>query len=62
MVWHDESLVFGFLPSGLAYHAAYSIVAAVLWALAIKFAWPHKLEAMAEDEVAPAKSETETTA
>jgi hypothetical protein len=46
--WDDSTLVFGFMPTGLAYHALYSILAASLWALAIKFAWPHHLEALAE--------------
>ena len=37
-------LVFGFLPVGLAYHAAYCIAAAALmWALT-RFAWPRHLE------------------
>ena len=48
--WDDDSLVFGFMPVGLFYHAMYSIVAACLWVAAIKFAWPHHLEKMAEGE------------
>lgn len=41
-------LVFGFLPVGLFYHAAYSLAAAALmWAL-VRFAWPARLEAGAE--------------
>lgn len=47
--WDSDMLVLGFLPIGLAYHAAYSVVAACLWALAIKIAWPHHMEAMAEE-------------
>lgn len=43
--WTDKRLVFGFLPVGLAYHAAYSIAAAILMALVVHFAWPHRLEA-----------------
>lgn len=38
--WNDSTLVFGFMPIGLAYHAGISITAAVLWALAIKYCWP----------------------
>jgi hypothetical protein len=35
-------LVFGFLPIGLAYHAAYCLAAALLmWALTT-FAWPRE--------------------
>jgi len=51
--WDDPTLVFGFLPMGLAYHALYSILAACLWALACKIAWPHHLEAMAKESVEP---------
>jgi len=39
-----EPLVFGFVPIGLAYHAAYSIAAAVLMWIFVKFAWPAHLE------------------
>ncbi len=40
--WWDDSdtLVFGFVPVGLAYHAILSLAAALLWALAVKFCWP----------------------
>ncbi|MEX2261688.1 MAG: DUF3311 domain-containing protein [Bryobacteraceae bacterium] len=37
-------LVFGFLPIGLFYHACYSIAAAMLMALLVKYAWPSHLE------------------
>lgn len=39
-----EPLLFGFMPIGLAYHAAYSFVAAALMWLLVKFAWPAHLE------------------
>jgi uncharacterized oligopeptide transporter (OPT) family protein len=39
-----EPMVFGFLPVGLAYHAGYSIVAALLMAVLVKVAWPKHLE------------------
>ena len=48
--WDDSSLVFGFLPKGLAYHALYSIVAATFWGLVVKFAWPEHLEKWADAE------------
>ncbi len=40
--WWDDSdtVVFGFVPVGLAYHAFLSLAAGVLWALAVKFCWP----------------------
>jgi hypothetical protein len=37
-------LVFGFLPVGLFYHAAYSVAAAGLMALLVKLAWPGHIE------------------
>ena len=37
-------LVFGFLPIGLWYHAAYSLLASALMWLLVKFAWPKSLE------------------
>ena len=39
-----EPLLFGFLPVGLAYHAGYAILAVVMMALLVKFAWPTELE------------------
>lgn len=37
-------LVFGFVPIGLAYHAAFSVAASfVLWLL-VTYAWPSHLE------------------
>ena len=39
-----KPLIFGFLPIGLAYHAAYSILAAITMAMLVKFAWPKHLE------------------
>jgi hypothetical protein len=41
-----EPLVFGFLPIGLAYHAGYSILAAILMAILVKVAWPKHLESV----------------
>ena len=41
-------LVFGFLPVGLAYHAAYCVaIAGVMWLL-VRYAWPSHLEEAAE--------------
>ena len=39
-----EPLVFGFLPIGLAYQAAYSILASITMAILVRFAWPKHLE------------------
>ena len=42
--WDDGTAMFGFMPTGLAYHALYSLLAAGLWALACVIAWPRELE------------------
>lgn len=47
--WDNANLVFGFLPVGLAYHAAYSVVAATFWAVVMKVAWPTRLEEWADE-------------
>ena len=55
--WDNKTLVFGFMPIGLFYHAAFSVVAGLTWALAIKVAWPAEIEAWAaEGEEGPARS------
>ena len=46
--WDNASLILGFMPIGLAYHALYSIVAATFWGIVMKVAWPHELEEWAE--------------
>ncbi|MCS5540400.1 MAG: hypothetical protein VYA46_01720 [Verrucomicrobiota bacterium] len=46
--WDSSQLVFGFMPVGLAYHAAYSVMAAIFWGIVIKVAWPDGLEEWAE--------------
>lgn len=46
--WDNTSTVLGFLPVGLAYHAGFSLAAALLWASAVWFAWPSDIEAWAE--------------
>lgn len=39
-----DPLVFGFLPIGLAYHAAYTVAVAGLMWLLVRHAWPAHLE------------------
>ena len=36
--------VFGFLPIGLAYHAGFSILCAIMMFVFVRFAWPEHLE------------------
>ena len=38
--WEDDTLVFGFVPMALAFHAALSVAAAVSWLFVVRFAWP----------------------
>ena len=35
--WEDDTLVFGFIPMGLFYHACISVAASITWFLATKF-------------------------
>jgi hypothetical protein len=46
-LWTDKTLLFDFLPIGLAYQAGFSILAAVTMALVVRYAWPSELEATA---------------
>jgi hypothetical protein len=49
-----EPLVFGFLPIGLAYQAGYSILASIMMACLVHWAWPKHLEAVkAENPARP---------
>jgi len=58
--WTDRTMVFGFMPVGLFYHACFSLAAALVWLMAVKFAWPREIEAWADeqdgDAPAPASS------
>ena len=46
--WDDPTLVLGFVPVGLAYHALYCVVGSILWYLMITYNWPHEAEEFAE--------------
>jgi hypothetical protein len=48
--WDDRSLVFGFIPIGLAYPAGISLLAALAWALVVRFSWPTHLEEWADGD------------
>jgi hypothetical protein len=44
-LWREaRPLVFGVLPAGLAYHAAYTLAVPLLMAFLIRRAWPSHLE------------------
>jgi hypothetical protein len=51
--WRDATLVFGFVPVGLAYHLGYSILASVVMAVLVRRAWPAHLEALAARDGTP---------
>ena len=53
-----EPLVFGFVPIGLAYHAGYSLVAAMTMAVLVRFAWPGHLEDAAAAPLTESKAGT----
>ena len=42
--WEDRTLVFGFMPVGLFFHACISLAAGIVWFLAVRFCWPHELD------------------
>ena len=42
--WDSRTLVLGFMPVGLFYHATFSVAASLVWALANKLAWPEHIE------------------
>ena len=53
-LWRSaRPLVFGFLPVGLFYHAAYTLAVALLLWLLVVHAWPSRLEAEAEAGTPP---------
>jgi hypothetical protein len=43
-LWNDGTLVWGFVPIGLFFHACLSVAASLIWFFAVKFAWPAGLE------------------
>ncbi len=47
--WHDDSLVWGFMPIGLFYHACISVAAGFVWFLATIFMWPKELDSISSD-------------
>ena len=47
--WDDRTMVMGFMPIGLFYHALFSLAAGALWAFAVRFAWPDHIEQWADE-------------
>lgn len=50
--WEDTTLVFGFMPITLLYHAGISLGAGITWYLATIYAWPFDDEKPAGEEAA----------
>ena len=42
--WTSDTMVFGFMPIGLFYHACISLAAGITWYLATLYCWPTELE------------------
>ncbi len=56
--WSDsDTLVLGFMPVGLAFHAGISVFAGIAWALATRYCWP--LQADADGQASPAKESSQ---
>ena len=53
-----QPLVFGFIPIGLFYQACYSVAAAFVMWLLVKYAWPAHLE----QEIEQSKSKEDASA
>ena len=54
--WYDLTLVFGFMPIGLFYHACLSLATGLVWYLACVFSWPEGLDDLEEVGIAATKS------
>ena len=53
-LWRSaRPLVFGFLPVGLAYHAAYTIGISLLMLYLVRYHWPSHLESEAPEPRGP---------
>jgi Protein of unknown function (DUF3311) len=49
-LWNDSTLLLGFLPLGLAYHAAFCVATSLLMYLLVTRCWPDEAEAFAEGD------------
>jgi hypothetical protein len=52
-LWDSRTLVFGFMPVGLFYHACISLAASLTWLLATRVAWP-----LDEEETVPPEAQS----
>lgn len=42
--WDSTAIVLGFVPLTLAHQVGITLLAALAWALVMRFAWPHEVE------------------
>lgn len=42
--WDDRTVLFGFLPIGLAWHGGLSLAASLVWWAVVVYCWPEGLE------------------
>ena len=42
--WANDTIVMGFIPIGLFYHALISVAAGITWYMATVYAWPEGLD------------------
>ncbi len=43
-LWDNSTLLFGFMPITLLFHAGISVAAAIVWYLATLYCWPPEIE------------------
>ena len=53
--WDDKTIVFNFMPIGLAWHMGISIAAGIVGWLAVSFCWPRELDAIDDVKRTPAE-------
>ncbi len=53
-LWDNDTLIAGFMPITLLWHAGISVAAGFTWFLATKFAWPLDADEAATDKGADA--------
>lgn len=53
--WESDTIILGFIPIGLFYHALISLGAGITWYLATVYAWPEGL-----DDIVPAGNSTDS--
>ena len=59
-LWTNKSLVFGFLPIGIAYHVGYSILASLVMVILVRAAWPKSLDEMDAHSDDPKPNDTKS--